>query len=97
VLRKDELKLWVERCEAQIGGVLDVLEAERAAIASPYWFGTASDMPTSRSPACCASPPKPIPPARRRALSGAGRARRALRSVPPFQQIVQPLSPPSGS
>src|ERR1700738_336403 len=40
VLRKDQLKLWVERCEAQIGGVLGVLEAERAAIASPYWFGT---------------------------------------------------------
>ena len=40
VLRKDQLKLWVERCEAQISGALDVLEAERAGIASPYWFGT---------------------------------------------------------
>src|ERR1700738_5489978 len=40
VLRKDQLKLWVERCEAQIGGVLDVLEKQRAAIATPYWFGT---------------------------------------------------------
>src|ERR1700687_5331205 len=40
MLRQDQLKLWVERCEDQIGGVLDVLEKERAAIASPYWFGT---------------------------------------------------------
>src|SRR6478752_6725080 len=32
VLRKDQLKLWVERCEAQIGGVLAVLEKERAAV-----------------------------------------------------------------
>ena len=40
VLRKDASKLWVERCEAQIGGVLDALEAERAAIPAPYWFGT---------------------------------------------------------
>ena len=32
-------KVWVERCEAQIGGVLDALESERAAIPSPYWFG----------------------------------------------------------
>ena len=39
VLRKEQLKLWVERCEAQIGGVLDVLEKERAAIKTPYWFG----------------------------------------------------------
>src|SRR6267143_3403869 len=35
VLRKDASKIWVERCQAQIGGVLDVLEKERAAIASP--------------------------------------------------------------
>src|ERR1700738_2713075 len=40
VLRRDhQSKIWVERCEAQIGGVLDVLEKERAAIAAPYWFG----------------------------------------------------------
>ena len=30
VLRKQQLTLWVERCEAQISGVLDVLEKERA-------------------------------------------------------------------
>src|SRR6202158_4004935 len=40
VLRKDASKLWVERCEAQIGAVLDALETKRAAISSPYWFGT---------------------------------------------------------
>ena len=39
VLRKDQLKLWVERCEAQIGGVLAMLEKERAAVKTPYWFG----------------------------------------------------------
>ena len=41
VLRKDPSKIWVERCEAQIGGVLEVLEQERAGIATPYWFGAA--------------------------------------------------------
>ena len=41
VLRKDHpSQIWVERCEAQIGAVLDALEKERAAIASPFWFGT---------------------------------------------------------
>jgi glutathione S-transferase len=40
VLRKgQQSKIWVERCEAQIGGALDVLEKERGAAASPYWFG----------------------------------------------------------
>ena len=39
VLRKDQLKLWVERCETQIGGVLVVLEKERAAVATHWWFG----------------------------------------------------------
>src|SRR3979411_1421680 len=39
VLRKDQSKIWVERCEAQTGAVLAVLEKERAAIASRYWFG----------------------------------------------------------
>ncbi len=39
VLRKDALKLWVERSETQIGGVLAVLEKERAAVKTPYWFG----------------------------------------------------------
>src|SRR4030088_3217332 len=40
VLRKDALKLWVERCEAHIGGVVFALEKQRVAGASPYWFGT---------------------------------------------------------
>jgi len=39
VLRQDQSKIWVERCHAQIGGVLEVLEKERAGIATPYWFG----------------------------------------------------------
>jgi glutathione S-transferase len=30
---------WVERCRAQIGGVLEVLERERAARLSEHWFG----------------------------------------------------------
>ena len=44
VLRKDALKLWVERCETQIGGVYAALEKERATVKTPYWFG--KDSPT---------------------------------------------------
>ena len=39
VLRKEQLALWVERCQTQIGGVLEMLEKEREAIPTPYWFG----------------------------------------------------------
>jgi len=82
VLRKDQLKLWVERCEAQIGDVLDVLEAERAAIPSPYWFGTRIGHCRHRGRLHAAVHRRsPSPFARRRALSGAGRSWRALRSA----------------
>src|SRR6185312_17322820 len=39
VLRKEQLALWVERCQAQIGDVLAVLDAERAKVTPPYWLG----------------------------------------------------------
>lgn len=32
---------WVGRCKAQIGGVLDALERERAATATRFWFSDA--------------------------------------------------------
>ena len=97
MLRKDQLKLWVERCEAQIGGVLDVLEAERAAIPSPYWFGTRIGH-ADIAVACVLrftgeAHPHLLAAARYPALVAHGARCEAL---PPFQQIVQPLSPPSG-
>ena len=97
VLRKDQLTLWVERCEAQIGGVLDVLEKERAAIATPFWFGERIGH-ADIAVACVlrftgeAHPPL-LGGARYPALSAHAARCEAL---PPFQEIVQPLSPPSG-
>ncbi|MBZ8133981.1 glutathione S-transferase family protein [Afifella sp. IM 167] len=38
-LHGEKSDLWMERCRAQIGGVLDALEADRAARETPYWFG----------------------------------------------------------
>jgi glutathione S-transferase len=38
MLREEALPLWVGRCRAQIGETLDLLEAERAARATPYLF-----------------------------------------------------------
>jgi glutathione S-transferase len=34
-------ELWIARCRMQIAAVLDVLEADRAAIDTRYWFGDA--------------------------------------------------------
>jgi glutathione S-transferase len=97
VLREDELKLWVERCEAQIGGVLDTLEKECAAVASPYWFGTRIGH-ADIAVACVLrftgeAHPGLLSAARYPALSAHAKACEAL---PPFREIVQPLSPPSG-
>jgi glutathione S-transferase len=97
VLRKDALKLWVGRCEAQIGGVLDALEKERAAVATPYWFGTRIGH-ADIAVACALrftgeAHPALLDAARYPALTAHAGACEAL---PPFKEIVQPLSPPSG-
>jgi glutathione S-transferase len=97
VLRKDQSKIWVERCEAQIGGVLDVLEKERAAVATPYWFGERIGH-ADIAVACVLrftgeAHPGLFGAARYPALTAHAASCEAL---PPFQEIVQPLAPPSG-
>jgi glutathione S-transferase len=96
VLRKDASKLWVERCEAQIGGVLEVLEAARAAVATPFWFGERIGHPDV-AVACALrftteAHPQLLDSARYPAL--AAHAARC-EAWPPFQEVVQPLIPPS--
>jgi glutathione S-transferase len=41
LLREQPLDLWMQRCLAQIGETLDVLEAERRSASSPFWLGPA--------------------------------------------------------
>jgi glutathione S-transferase len=96
VLRKDALRLWVERCEAQIGGVIEVLEAERAAIATPFWFGDRIGH-ADIAVACVLrltgeAHPQLFASARYPALAAHAARCEAL---PVFQEIVQPLIPPS--
>jgi|SRR5450631_4164317 glutathione S-transferase len=97
VLRKDQLKLWVERCEAQIGGVLALLEQERAGVATTYWFGDtighADIMVACALRFASEAHPHLFDTARYPAL--AAHAARC-ESLPAFQEIVQPLAPPSG-
>jgi glutathione S-transferase len=98
VLRRDhQSKIWVERCEAQIGGVLEVLEKERAGIASPYWF--AARIGHADIAVACVlrftseAHPQLFDATRYPALSAHAAACEAL---PAFAEIVQPLLPPSG-
>ena len=96
VLRKEQLKLWVERCEAQIGGVLAVLEMERAAVATPYWFGERIGH-ADIAVACVLRFTGEAHPALFDARYPALKAHAArCEALPPFQEIVQPLAPPSG-
>jgi glutathione S-transferase len=97
VLRKEPLKQWAERCEAQIGGVLAVLEKERAAVKTPYLYGERighSDIAV----ACVLrftseAHPHLFDVSRYPALAAHAARCEAL---PPFQEIVQPLAPPKG-
>lgn len=38
-LHKETSQLWIDRCRVQMAGVLDLLETERAAGATPCWHG----------------------------------------------------------
>ncbi|MGF6310425.1 glutathione S-transferase [Bradyrhizobium sp. i1.8.4] len=96
VLRKEQLKLWVERCEAQISGVLAVLEQERAAVSSPYWLGDRighADIAVACALRFTGEAHPHLFDARYPALQAHAARCEAL---PPFLEIVQPLAPPSG-
>src|SRR3954451_545860 len=95
VLRKEQSNIWVERCEAQIGGVLEVLEKERAE--APYWFGERIGH-ADIAVACVLRFTREAHPM----LFDGGRypalATHAARceALSPFREIAQPLAPPSG-
>ena len=96
VLRKEQLKLWVERCEAQISGVLAVLEQERAAVKTPYWFGDSighADIAVACALRFVREAHPPLFDARYPALVAHAARCEAL---PVFQEIAQPLAPPKG-
>jgi glutathione S-transferase len=97
VLRKEQLALWVERCEAQITDVLKVLEAERARAATPYWLGDRIGH-ADIAVACVVrftreAHPQLFDRARYPALATHAERCEALA---PFKEIVQPLAPPKG-
>jgi glutathione S-transferase len=96
VLRKEKLALWVERCEAQISGVLAVLEKERAGVTTPYWFGNSighADIAVACALRFVGEAHSALFEARYPALKAHAISCEAL---PEFREIVQPLAPPKG-
>jgi glutathione S-transferase len=97
VLRKEQLALWVARCQAQIADVLAVLEAERAKVTTPYWLGTRIGH-ADIAVACVVRFTREAHPQLFDAASYPALAAHADRceALAPFQEIVQPLAPPTG-
>jgi len=96
VLRKEQLDLWVERCRGQIGGVLDMLEKERDAVKTPYWFGEQIGHADIMI-ACALRFISEAHPALFDARYPALQAHAAQCEVlPPFMEIAQWLDPPKG-
>ena len=97
VLRKDkQLDLWIDRCRSQISGVLALLEKERAAVKTPYWFGERIGH-ADIAVACVLRFVGEAHPALFDDRYPALKAHSArCETLPSFQEIVQPLEPPKG-
>jgi glutathione S-transferase len=97
VLRKEPSKIWVDRCVSQVGGVLEVLEQERAGVIAPYWFGTRighADIAVACVLRFAREAHPALFPAERYPELAAHCAR--CEALPVFAEIAQPLAPPSG-
>ena len=96
VLRQQRSQLWTERCQAQISGVLDVLEAERARLESDFWFGARAGH-ADIAVACAIRFTREAHPGVFREEKLPALAAHAARceEMEAFRAIVQPLAPPS--
>lgn len=98
VIHERGTPVWTERCRAQIAGVLDVLEADRATRGA-WWFG--SGIGHADIMVACAlrflreAHPEMFDATRWPALAGHAEACEAL---PTFQAVTQPfvVTPPAG-
>ena len=96
LLKEKQLELWVDRCNSQISGVLVMLEKERAAVKTPYWFGERighADIAVACVLRLTGEAHPELIDARHPALKAHSER---CETLPPFQEIVQPLAPPKG-
>jgi glutathione S-transferase len=95
LLHREKSELWIKRCETQIAGVLDALEAGRAGRSTAFWFGDAIGHPDI-AVACVIrftreAHPGVFDPGRWPQLVAHAQRCEALA---PFQEIAQPFSAP---
>jgi glutathione S-transferase len=90
-------QIWIDRCRAQIGDVLAVLEESRAASAGSYWFGKAIGHPDIAA-ACALRFAGEAHPAHVDLSPCPALSVHAARceALPVFQESAQPFTPPSG-
>src|SRR3954463_10221018 len=95
LLQREKSDVWIKRCEIQIAGVLDVLEADRAGRKSAYWFGDKIGH-DDIAVACVIRVTRDADSGVFAANRGRARAPHADRceALPPFQEIAQPFSVP---
>ena len=96
VLHREPSQRWIERCENQISGVLDVLEQERAGRTGAFWFGDAIGH-ADITVACVIRFLREAHPDLFDEERWSGLATHSARceALPPFREIAQPFLPPS--
>ncbi len=96
VLHEATSDQWIARCRTQIGDVLGVLEAGRAAVASRFWFGDAIGHPDI-AVACALRFTREAHPGLFDEKRWPALAAHAMtcEALPAFQAIAQPFIPPS--
>jgi glutathione S-transferase len=95
LLHREKSQVWMKRCETQIAGVLDALEAGRAGRKSTFWFGDKIGH-ADIAVACVIRFTREAHPAvfdARRWPALAAHAERC-EALPQFQEIAQPFSAP---
>jgi glutathione S-transferase len=96
-LHKEVSDIWVDRCRAQIAGVLAVLESDRAGRPGDYWFGPTighADIAVAVALRFLAdSQPGLISMAQFPALAAHAAK---LEALPEFKTISQAFTPPKG-
>jgi glutathione S-transferase len=96
VLHQETSQIWLDRCSAQIAAVLASLEAQRARIGTPFWFGAAIGH-ADIAVACALRFTREAHPGifdEQRWPALAAHAARC-EALDAFKEIVQPFMPPS--
>jgi glutathione S-transferase len=96
LLHREKSEVWMKRCETQIAGVLDALEADRAGRKSAFWFGDAighADIAVASVIRFTREAHPGVFDVRRWPALAAQAER--CEALPPFQEIAQPFSAPA--